>query len=212
MQDLLLRLKEAIMTGEEEDTARLVSENLEAGASAEDMLSTAMAPAMQEIGERFSRNEAFIPELIVAAAAMEAGLELLKPLLGGREKAQGRIVLGTVQGDIHYIGKNLVRMCLEGAGFEVVDLGEDLKTEKFVEAYRQYQPDILGLSALLSSTMQHLPEVIRAIRQIDGDALIMVGGAPVTQEYADQAGASGYAPDAFLAVRKAKDLMAARRA
>lgn len=212
MQDLLLKLKEAIMAGEEEDAERLVSESLEAGVSAEDLLATAMAPAMQEIGERFSRNEAFIPELIVAAAAMEKGMALLKPLLGGREKAQGRIVLGTVQGDIHYIGKNLVRMCLEGAGFEVIDIGEDLKADKFVDAYRQYQPDILGLSALLSSTMQHLPEVIQAVRQLDGEALVMVGGAPVTQDYADQVGASGYAPDAFLAVRKAKDLMAARLA
>jgi 5-methyltetrahydrofolate--homocysteine methyltransferase len=212
MQDLLLRLKDAIMAGEEEDTARLVAESLEAGVSAEEMLKTAMAPAMQEIGERFSRNEAFIPELIVAAAAMEKGLALLKPLLGGREKAEGCIVLGTVQGDIHHIGKNLVRMCLEGAGFEVIDIGEDLKAEKFAEAYRQYQPDILGLSALLSSTMQHLPEVIRAVRAIDGDALVMVGGAPVTQEYADQVGANGYAPDAFLAVRKARELIAARTA
>ncbi len=210
MQDLLLSLREAIMAGEEEATARLVSSGLEAGVSAEDMLALAMAPAMQEIGERFSRNEAFIPELIIAAAAMETGMELLKPLLGGREKAQGRVVLGTVQGDIHYIGKNLVRMCLEGAGFEVIDLGEDLKATAFVDAYREYRPDILGLSALLSSTMQRLPEVIQAVREIDGDAVVMVGGAPLTQDYADQAGASGYAPDAFLAVQKAKELLAGR--
>lgn len=209
MNDLLAGLREAIMAGEEEETGRLISAGLEAGVNPEEMLTLAMAPAMQEIGERFSRNEAFIPELIVAAAAMETGMELLKPLLGGREKAQGRVVLGTVQGDIHYIGKNLVRMCLEGAGFEVIDLGEDLKTAAFVDAYREYRPDILGLSALLSSTMQHLPEVIQAVREVDSNARVMVGGAPVTQDYADRVGASGYAPDAFLAVRRAKELMGA---
>ena len=118
------------------------------------------------------------------------------------------MVLGTVHGDIHSIGKNLVRMCMEGTGLEVVDIGEDVRNEKFVEAYREYRPDILGLSALLSSTMQRIPEVIEAVRAEDSGAVIMVGGAPVTQEFADRCGADGYAPDAFEAARKARELLA----
>lgn len=168
----------------------------------------AMMPAMEDIGERFSRGEAFIPELIVAAEAMQRGMEALKPRLGGEERGRGLVVLGTVHGDIHSIGKNLVRMCLEGAGFEVVDIGEDVKTERFVEAYREHRPDILGLSALLSSTMQRIPEVIEAVRAEDSGAVIMVGGAPVTLEFADQAGADGYAPNAFEAARRAQELLA----
>ncbi len=167
-----------------------------------------MMPAMEDIGERFSRGEAFIPELIVAAEAMQRGMEALKPRLAGGERGAGLVVLGTVHGDIHSIGKNLVRMCLEGAGFEVIDIGEDIKTERFVEAYREHRPDILGLSALLSSTMQRIPEVIEAVRSEDSGAVIMVGGAPVTQEFADQAGADGYAPNAFEAARKARELIA----
>ena len=124
-----------------------------------------------------------------------------------RPGGSGLVLLGTVHGDIHSIGKNLVRMCLEGTGFEVVDVGEDVKTERFVEAYREHRPDILGLSALLSSTMQRIPEVVEAVRAEDKAAVIMVGGAPVTQEFADQSGADGYAPNAFEAAKKARELL-----
>lgn len=117
------------------------------------------------------------------------------------------MVLGTVHGDIHSIGKNLVRMCLEGAGFRVVDIGEDARTELFVEVYREYRPDTLGLSALLSAALQRMPEVIQAVRGEDPSAAIMVGGAPVTQDFADRIGASGYAPNAFEAVVKARELL-----
>ena len=207
MQDILDGIKQAVMAGEEEEAGKLVAGALEQGIEPRSILEEAMMPAMEDIGERFSSGEAFIPELIVAAEAMQQGMEVLKPRLGGGERGGGLVLLGTVHGDIHSIGKNLVRMCMEGAGFEVVDIGEDIKTEKFVAAYREHRPDILGLSALLSSTMQRIPEVIEAVRAEDTGAVIMVGGAPVTQEFADQSGADGYAPNAFEAARKTKELL-----
>lgn len=207
MQKILDGIRQAILAGEEEDTSRLVSEGLDEGLEPRRIMEEAMMPAMEDIGERFSSGEAFIPELIVAAEAMQRGMEELKPRLGGAERGSGLVMLGTVYGDIHSIGKNLVRMCMEGAGFEVVDIGEDIKTEKFVAAYREHRPDILGLSALLSSTMQRIPEVIEAVRAEDENAVIMVGGAPVTQEFADQSGADGYAPNAFEAAKKARELL-----
>lgn len=209
MPDLILKIKEAVLAGEEEEITILVREGMDGGLSPGEMLEGAMIPAMEDIGERFAKGEAFIPELIVASMAMEAGMEALKPHLAGDVEAKGKVLLGTVHGDIHSIGKNLVRMCLEGAGFEVIDIGEDIKTEKFVDAYRQHGPDILGLSALLSSTMQHMKEVIEAVRGVDPSAVIIVGGVPVTREFAVEIGASGYAPNAFEAVLKAKELKGA---
>lgn len=194
MNAILERIKNEVMAGEEENARKLVEEGLEAGLDPRTIMDEAMMPAMDEIGGRFSRNEAFIPELIVAAGAMQEGMQALKPRLSGEERSTGLVVLGTVRGDIHSIGKNLVRMCMEGAGFDVMDIGEDIGMEEFVEAYEEHKPDILGLSALLSSTMQRMPEVIDAVRGIDPSAVIMVEGALITQEYADEIGASGYAP------------------
>ena len=207
MQELLQHIKEAVITGDEENARRFVDEGLQADLQPRRILEEAMMPAMEEIGGRFSRNEAFIPELIIAAAAMQEGMEVLKPRLAGDESGRGLVMLGTVAGDIHSIGNNLVRMCMEGTGFEVLDIGEDIKTERFVEEYRANKPDILGLSALLSSTMQLMPEVIEAVRAVDPSALIMVGGAPITQEYADEIGADCYAPNAFEAAHKARELL-----
>lgn len=210
MQELMSKIAEAIKAGEEEQVKSLVEEGLAENLGPARILKDAMMPAMKEIGMLFSKGEAFIPELIVSAMAMEAGLEVLKPRLGDEEKGAGRVVLGTVFGDIHSIGKNLVRMCMEGAGFEVIDIGEDLRTEKFVDACKEHKPGILGLSALLSSTMQRMPEVIEAVRAVDLSVMIMVGGAPITQKFADDIGASGYAPDAFQAALKAKELLSDR--
>ncbi len=210
MEELLLRIKKAVMAGEEDEVKELLERGLGRGMEPRRLLEEGMMPAMEEIGRLFSQGEAFIPELLVAAYAMEAGLEVLKPYLGGEMRGRGLVVLGTVQGDIHSIGKNLVRMCLEGAGFEVVDIGEDVKKEKFVEAYKEFKPQIMGLSALLSSTMQNMQPVIQALREVDPEALVMVGGAPITQEFADQIGASGYAPNAFEAALKAKELVERR--
>lgn len=206
MEELLSKLKASVIEGDEDKVRSLVEEGLSTGQGPRVLLEGAMMPAMEEIGSRFASGEAYIPELIVAAYAMEAGMEALKPRMAGDDSGGGKVVLGTVAGDIHSIGKNLVRMCLEGAGFDVVDIGEDLKTEKFVEAYREHQPRILGLSALLSSTMLHMREVIEAVRAVDPAAVVMVGGAPVTQEFADEIGASGYAPNAFEAAIVAREL------
>jgi len=210
VQELMSKIAEAIKAGEEEQVRSLVEEGLAGNMGPAQILTGAMMPAMNEIGMLFSKGEAFIPELIVSAMAMEAGLEVLKPRLGDEVKGAGTVVLGTVFGDIHSIGKNLVRMCMEGAGFEVIDIGEDLRTEKFVDACKEHKPDILGLSALLSSTMQRMPEVIEAVREVDPSVMIMVGGAPITQKFADDVGASGYAPDAFQAALKAKGLLSNR--
>ena len=207
MEELLLKLKAAVLEGDEDAVRRLVEDGLASEVGPRRILEEAMMPAMEEIGERFSKGEAYIPELIVAAYAMEAGMAELKPRLSGDEESGGTILLGTVAGDIHSIGKNLVRMCLEGAGFDVVDIGEDIKTEKFVDAYRRHSPQILGLSALLSSTMKHMREVIEAVRGVDPGAIVMVGGAPVTPEFAEEIGASGYAPNAFEAAVKARRLL-----
>lgn len=207
MDDLISKLKEAVIAGEDEDVRRLVKEGLDSGMSPRDILEQSMMPAMEDIGMRFSKGEAFIPELIVAAYAMEAGMEELKPRMAGDEGGLGTVVLGTVAGDIHSIGKNLVRMCLEGAGFDVVDIGENQTTEQFVQAYREHSPRILGLSALLSSTMLHMEDVIEAVRAVDPDAVIMVGGAPITQEFSDRIGASGFAQNAFEAAVRARKLL-----
>ena len=199
MEEVLEKIRRAVLQGEEEEAAQAVLEAIGAGLEPPAILEKSMMPAMEDIGARFSAGEAFIPELIVAASAMEAGMRELKPHLGGAGSGRGKVVLGTVAGDIHSIGKNLVRMCLEGSGFEVVDIGEDLKTGAFVAAYREHRPDVMGLSALLSSTMQRMQEVIEAVRAVDPFARIIVGGAPVTQDFADSIQATGYAPNAFEA-------------
>jgi 5-methyltetrahydrofolate--homocysteine methyltransferase len=193
-------IKGAVLAGDEDRVKTLVEVSIQEGLTPRQILEDAMMPAMEEIGGRFARGEAFIPELIVAAYAMETGMASLKTAFEGKIGSRGKVVLGTVEGDIHSIGKNLVRMCMEGAGYEVIDLGEGVKTEKFVEAYKTMKPDILGLSALLSSTMLFMQKTIDAVRAVDPGARIIVGGTPVTKEFAEKIGASGYAPDAFTAV------------
>ena len=207
MTRLLEDIRKAVQAGEEEQVKSLVEEAIRKALPARQILEEGMMPAMEEIGERFARGEAFIPELIVAAYAMDAGMSTLKAQFGGKIKDRGKVVLGTVERDIHSIGKNLVRMCLEAAGFEVIDLGEGVKTEAFVEAYAAMKPEVLGLSALLSSTMQFMEKTIGAVRAVDPGARVIVGGAPVTQEFADRIGASGYAPNAFAAVQCVNDLL-----
>jgi 5-methyltetrahydrofolate--homocysteine methyltransferase len=207
MIKVLEDINTAVKSGDDEKTVQLVEKAIREGIEPREILEASMMPAMEEIGSRFAQGEAFIPELIVAAYAMEQGMACLKGSMKGDIKNRGKIVLGTVEGDIHSIGKNLVRMCMEGAGYEVIDLGEGVKTEKFVEAYKSMKPDILGLSALLSSTMLYMKNTIDAIRVFDPAARIIVGGTPVTQEFADKIGASGYAPDAFASVQCVQSLL-----
>jgi methanogenic corrinoid protein MtbC1 len=205
--NLLDKIKKAVLEGDEEAAVKLVGEGVASKLEPRKIMEEGMAPAMQEIGERFARNEAFIPELIVASHAMNAGMGALKAHMKGEIKNRGLVVLGTVEGDIHSIGKNLVRMCLEGAGFEVDDIGESVKAQKFVEVYKAKKPMVLGLSALLSSTMQTMKDIVAAVRAVDPKACIIVGGAPVTKEFADQIGASGYAPNAFETVHLVTELV-----
>jgi 5-methyltetrahydrofolate--homocysteine methyltransferase len=169
-----------------------------------------MIPAMAEVGRRFECGDYFVPEMLIAARAMKAGSEVLKPHLQNAPiKAAGKVAIGTVKGDLHDIGKNLVGMMLEGAGFEIVDLGTDVPPEKFVAAVRTDGANLIGMSALLTTTMPNMKKVIEALEQagVRSQVRVMVGGAPLTDEYARQIGADGFSPDASRAVSVAKSLM-----
>ncbi len=198
-------LYEAVLTGKRKDVTTIVEDSVEAGVNVEAILMESMIPAMSEIGDRFSRNEAYVPEMLIAARAMQAGLDILDPLLveAGHQPI-AKVAIGTVKGDLHDIGKNLVAMMLKGAGFEVVDLGVDCDIEKYRDAVEQGVQVIL-LSALLTTTMPYMREVVDALK--GSGAKILIGGAPVTQEYADDIGADGYSDDANTAVKATKEVL-----
>lgn len=198
-------LYEAVLKGKRKDVIIIVQEDIEKGTNVAEILMESMIPAMAEIGDRFSRNEAYVPEMLIAARAMQAGLDILDPLLAeaGHEPI-GKVAIGTVKGDLHDIGKNLVAMMLKGAGFEVIDLGVDCDIEKYKEAVDNGVQIVL-LSALLTTTMPYMKEVVEALK--DSSAKILVGGAPVTQAYADEIGADGYSDDANTAVKTAKGVL-----
>lgn len=195
-------LYEAVIKGKRKIVASLVQNLVDAGESVESILMESMVPAMAEIGERFSRNEAYVPEMLIAARAMQAGLDLLDPLLqaAGHEPL-GKVAIGTVKGDLHDIGKNLVAMMLKGAGFEVMDLGVDCSAEQYKEAVENGAQCVL-LSALLTTTMPYMKEVVETLQGTG--AKVLIGGAPVTQEYANEIGADGYSQDANEAVKVTK--------
>ena len=201
----------AVLRGKRKEVAPLVQQALDEGLGAEEVLNEALVAAMSEIGERFSRNEAFVPEMLVAARAMSAGTEVLKPHLAeaGAEPV-GRAVIGTVKGDMHDIGKNLVRMMIEGKGFEVTDLGVDVAPEQFVTFLQEHDDvDVVCCSALLTTTMPEIGATIRAIEEagLRDRVKVMVGGAPVTQAFADEVGADAYTPDAGAAAVRAVELV-----
>jgi 5-methyltetrahydrofolate--homocysteine methyltransferase len=176
----------------------------------EQILKIGLISAMEEVGRRFESGEFFVPEMLVSARAMKSALALLRPyLITANVKAVGKVVIGTVQGDLHDIGKNLVSMMLEGAGFEVIDLGTDVSAEKYVAAVREHQPDLIGCSALITTTMPHMEDVIQTLTDagLRDRVKVIVGGAPVTQKYATDIGADGYAPDAASAAACAKELI-----
>ncbi len=203
-------LYNAILNGEEKLAVELTNEALNKGADPSELISRWMIPATDEVGRLFEAQEYYVPELLLAGRAMKAALERIRPLLAASGiQPAGRIVLGTVKGDLHDIGKNLVGSMLEGAGFEVLDLGIDVPSEKFVAAVQKHHPDILALSALLTVTMPEMKTVIEAVRQsgIRDNVKIMVGGAPVTQGYADEIGADGYGDNASSAVTTARLLI-----
>lgn len=175
-----------------------------------EIVRSGLIAGMDEVGAKFSAGEYFVPEMLMSAKAMKGGLEIVRPLMvGAQSMSAGRVILGTVKGDMHDIGKNLVGMMLEGAGFEIVDVGINAPPEKFVDAARQHPDAIVGLSALLTITMQEMGTTIRALRGAGLANRVMVGGAPVSQQFADEIGADGYAPDAGQAVALAKRLVAA---
>ena len=202
MNKRMTNLGETLLAGNVEEIKRLTEEALNTGATPQDILERGLRPAMEALGERFSRGEAFLPELLVAAETMKASMEVLEPAIvrdGVAPKAT--MLLGTVAGDIHDIGKNLVKMMFEGSGFKVIDLDINVKADKFLEAYHKEKPDLVGLSALLTTTIGEMEKVIQAIREYDPKAKFIIGGAPITQEFADRVGADGYAPDAGEAVK-----------
>ncbi|HID93894.1 MAG TPA: cobalamin-binding protein [bacterium (Candidatus Stahlbacteria)] len=180
------------------------------GIAPQDILDQGLIAGMDIVGRKFKANEIYIPEVLVAAKAMYAGMDILKPLfVETGVKYVGKLVIGTVRGDLHDIGKNLVSVMMEGAGFEVIDLGVDVSPEKFVAAVKEHNPKIVGMSALLTTTMLSMKDTIEALEHenLRDKVIIMIGGAPVTQSYADEIGADGYADDARSAIEKAKELL-----
>lgn len=210
MKALMEELAIALYNGEAEKVAELTRKALEEGIPPEEILNKGLIAGMEKVGKDFRDGILFVPEVLVAAHAMKAGMEILKPLLAETgASGLGTFVIGTVKGDLHDIGKNMVAMMMEGAGFKVVDLGVDTPPEKFVEAVRTHNPNILGMSALLTTTMIEMRKVIEALEEagLREKVKVMVGGAPLTQEFADEIGADAYAPNASLAVEKAKILL-----
>jgi methylmalonyl-CoA mutase cobalamin-binding domain/chain len=213
-EDILKGLYDNTLIGNAPEVKDLTNQGLEQHLDPEKMLYEALIPSLEEVGARFERGDFFVPEMLIAARAMQGALDILRPLLAETGAKQvGTYVMGTVKGDVHDIGKNLVNIMLEGAGFTVYDLGVNVAPEVFVEKINEHQPDIVGFSAFLTTTMPMFKANINALEKagIRNDVIVMVGGAPVTQEYADMVGADGYAADASTAVRLAKDLIEQRR-
>jgi 5-methyltetrahydrofolate--homocysteine methyltransferase len=199
---------EALSAGKMDEVKNLTQEALNRGEKAEDILSQGLIKAMDQIGVKFKNNEIYIPEVLIAARAMHAGLGVLKPILAkATTSTMAKIVLGTVKGDLHDIGKNLVGMMLEGGGFEVVDIGIDAPPEKFIQAAKEHGAKIIGMSALLTTTMMQMKATIEMVKSSGMGVKMIVGGAPLTAEFARQIGADGYAADAASAVGKVKELL-----
>jgi len=201
-------LQSAVIEGDVEGATRESQRAIAADADPKDILNSGLIPGMEEVGRRYEESSYFLPEMLAAAQAMKAGLAELRPLLGEQDvEPVGRVALGTVQGDIHDIGKNLVGIMLEGAGFEIVDLGADVLPEAFVDAASDVQA--IGLSALLTTTMPAMEQVIEVLKEagVRDEVKVVVGGAPVTDSFAERIGADGYSPDASSAVRTVKELL-----
>ena len=200
-------ISEALKAGRAPIVKKLVEEALAEGIEPEEIVNKALIVGMGEVGGLFKNNEIYVPEVLIAARAMNAGLSILKPLLAAKDfKPVGTVAIGTIKGDLHDIGKNLVAMMLEGAGFSILDLGIDVSPEQFMEAVRDKGADIIAMSALLTTTMPGMKDTVEAVKAagLRDKVKIMVGGAPVTQNFADEIGADGYAPDAASAADLAK--------
>lgn len=210
MSETLMEIGKRLYAGDDAAVAQLTQSALDEGLPPRAVLQDGLLNGMERVGIDFRDGVLFMPEVLLCAQAMHAGMDVLKPLLSEADiPSAGKVVLGTVAGDLHDIGKNLVGMMLEGGGFEIVDLGIDVPPEYFIEAIREQEPDVVGLSALLTTTMESMQSTIAAIEQagLRGKVKIIVGGAPVTQAFADEIGADGYAPDAGTAVDLMRSLM-----
>jgi 5-methyltetrahydrofolate--homocysteine methyltransferase len=201
-------LTQAIIAGRRKEIPNLVNECLAAGEKAGDIVEHRLVPGMAIVGEKFKRNEIFVPEMLIAARAMKEALKILEPaLVAAGVKPEHKAVIGTVEGDLHDIGKNLVAMMWKGANIEVIDLGVNVAPARFVEAVNQHQPKLVGLSTLLTTTMPAMREIVKAIRASGVPVKIVIGGAPITDEFAQEIGADGYSPDAGSAVDTAMALL-----
>jgi 5-methyltetrahydrofolate--homocysteine methyltransferase len=210
MSNILSEMATAIIEGNMADIVDMTEDALDEGLSAKEILDNGLMPGMDHVGVEFKAGNMFVPEVLRSARTMQASMNLLKPLLvASGEKMIGKILIGTVKGDMHDIGKNLAGMMCEGAGFEVIDLGKDVAPDTFVEAVKKHQPEIVGMSALLTTTMRMMEQTIKSLAEagLRDQVKIMVGGAPVTQSFADQIGADGYASNAASATELAKKLV-----
>jgi len=206
----LKEIAENLIKGKAPEVKELVKKALDEGMDVKKVLSEGLIAGMDVVGKKFQANEFYVPEMLIAARAMKAGMEIIRPILVQKDiKSQGTVVIGTAKGDLYDIGKNLVGMMLEGAGFEIVVLGVDVAPEKFIKTAKEKKANIIGVSALLTTTMVFMKDVVKAVQEggLDNKVKIMIGGAPVTQSYADEIGADGYTPDAASAVDKAKELL-----
>jgi 5-methyltetrahydrofolate--homocysteine methyltransferase len=206
----LSTLSQAVISGDSEKVLELTKQALSENVAVEEIINNGLIAGMNVIGERFKKNEIFIPEVMISAHAMRTGMEILKPLFSSSNiETKGIVVIATVKGDVHDIGKNLVAMMFEGAGFKVIDLGIDIGPEKVVKAVNEQKPDILALSTLLTTTMDNMKKIIETLKteSLRDRVKIMIGGAAVNESYAHEIGADGYAKDASLAVDKAKELL-----
>lgn len=202
-------LKQAVIMGDRDKVGELTQKALDEGTPAREILDEGLVVAMDEVGRRYQSGEFYFPEMLRAARSMYSGLDLLRPLMAAsKEEGRGTVVLGTVKGDLHDIGKNIMAALFEGAGYEVVDIGVDAKPEKFVEATKEHGPKFVLMSALLTTTMEEMRNTIQALADggVREDVIVGVGGAPVTQQFAEEIGADFYAPDAASAVVRAREL------
>jgi len=210
MSDILQKIASNLYKGEDENVAGLVKQALDQKMAPEDILTGGLVAGMDEVGKDFKAGDLYVPEVLIAARAMHAGMHVLRPLLADSDvSSAGKFLIGTVKGDLHDIGKNLVKMMVEGAGFETVDLGTDIDPADFVAAVKEHEPDLLGMSALLTTTMVNMKATIEALEEagVRNSVKIMVGGAPVTKKFAKQIGADAYSPDAASAVDTARELV-----
>ncbi len=210
MEELFEKMAETLIAGKEAEVKTLTQEALDKGASARDILDKGLLAGMDVVGQRFKAGDMFIPEVLLCARCMHGAMDIIKPLLSEADAAgMGIYLIGTVEGDLHDIGKNLVSMMLQGAGFQVIDLGTNITSQQFVDAVKEHHPDILGMSALLTTTMPRMEETIQALKEagIRDGVKIMAGGAPVTQDFVEKIGGDAYGANAASATEKAKELI-----